>query len=127
MTDEEYDERMGTIEKLALHFPTAELTEKTVKSYVWSLSDLSQITLRAAIEKCVATSKFFPSVAEIRENASAVVTEGKGGSHPDSCACFGVGWIVPEKVDGYSPGARRCEGVTGVMADDNDSDIDRNW
>lgn len=127
MTDQEYDERLGAIEELALRFPGTELTEQNVKGYVWSLSDLNQIALRAAIERCVNTSKFFPTVAEIRENAEAISTGADDGSHPDSCACFGTGMILPEKIDGYSPGARRCEGVTGVMADDNDSDIDRNW
>lgn len=112
MNDQEYNERLGAIEELALHFPGAELTEHNIKGYVWSLSDLSQIVLRAAIERCVATSKFFPSVAEIRENAGAVSAGESDATHPDSCACFGTGMIVPEKVDGYSPGARRCDVIT---------------
>ena len=111
MTDQEYDERLGAIEELALRFPGTELTEQNVKGYVWSLGDLSQIALRAAIERCVNTSKFFPTVAEIRENAEAISTKSSNGNHPDSCACFGTGMILPERKDGYSQGARRCDQV----------------
>lgn len=111
MNDQEYNERLGAIEELALRFPSAELTEQNVKGYVWSLSDLSQIAIRAAIEKCINTSKFFPTVAEIRENAEAVGSKSEDNAHPDSCICFGTGLVVPEKIDGYSPGARRCEGI----------------
>lgn len=126
MTDQEYDERLGAIEELALRFPGTELTEQNVKGYVWSLSDLNQVALRAAIERCVNTSKFFPTVAEIRENAETISTGADDGGHPASCKCFGTNLYVPEGRDdaGYKLGARRCEGVT---ADDNDSDIDRNW
>lgn len=126
MTDQEYDERLGAIEELALRFPGTELTEQNVKGYVWSLSDLNQIALRAAIERCVNTSKFFPTVAEIRENASAVVIEGKGIGHPASCLCWGSGF-VQMKVDGYNQ-ARPCGGAEiDSDTDGDDSDIDRNW
>jgi hypothetical protein len=123
LTDQEYSERLGAIEELALRFPGAELTEQNIKGYVWSLSHLNQIVLRAAIERCVATSKFFPSVAEILENAGAVSAGENDAKHPDSCQCFGAGVIVPERVEGYSPGARRCDGAGN---DGSDSDI-QNW
>lgn len=111
MTDEEYNERVGQIEALAARYPSTELTAQNIKGYVWSLGDLSTDVLKAAIMRCVETAKFFPTIAEIRENASAISTNGKDGKHPDDCACFGTGMIIPERVNGYSAGARRCDYV----------------
>jgi hypothetical protein len=109
LTDQEYDQRLTAIQTLADHFPSAELTANNIKGYVWSLSDLALPILTVAVQRCVATSKFFPTVAEIRENAAAVSTTENDDKHPDSCVCFGTGMIIPERVNGYSPGARRCD------------------
>lgn len=115
MTDQEYDERLGAIEELALRFPGTELTEQNVKGYVWSLSDLNQIALRAAIERCVNTSKFFPTVAEIRENAEAIST--KEPEVVDCLRCFGVG-MEQYFADGYKQ-VRRCDHVIALKEEDD--------
>jgi hypothetical protein len=108
----DYETRVEMIGTLAAAYPSVEVTEQTIRTYVWSLMDLPVPTLSTAIERCRDTAKFFPSIAEIRENAGAISTGENSNQHPDSCACFGTGMIVPERVDGYSSGARRCDGPT---------------
>jgi hypothetical protein len=48
------------------------LSEQTLRIYVGSLEDISRTELMRAVRGLVATSKFLPSIAEIREQALAV-------------------------------------------------------
>jgi len=127
LTDEEYQARLTAIERLADRLPGAEITEKNAKGYVWSLSDLPLTTLEAAIDRTIDTYKFgsiFPTVAEIRENAEAIASKSDGNEHPANCVCHGSGMIVPERVDGYSSGARRCIDIDIVIVEAED-EIDK--
>jgi hypothetical protein len=54
--------------ELTAAFPT-ELTDATIKVYEKYLADIEPDDLKVAIEECVATCKFFPRIAEIREKA----------------------------------------------------------
>jgi hypothetical protein len=110
------------------------IPEQTITVYVRDLSDVPLSILRPAIEQCRAESHFFPSVAAIKEKASAMATANSAAAHPDSCKCHGTGMYVPEGVDadGYKFGARRCDGLPArpegfIGPPDPDDDIDENW
>lgn len=107
MTDEEYNERVTLIDELSARFPATDLKERNIKGYVWSLSDLSFPVLSAAIDRCINSAKYFPSVAEIRENAEAIST--KEPEIVDCPRCFGVG-MEQIFADGYKQ-VRRCDHV----------------
>jgi hypothetical protein len=114
LTDEEYDLRVAQIEALVARFPSAELTANNIKGYVWSLSDLPLVVLQAAMTRCVDTLKFFPTVAEIRENAEAV-----NMNMPEpmiNCSrCHGTG--MEQYRDGGYANMRRCDHVVNDAED----------
>lgn len=56
------------VAKIAAAFPT-EVSEATMKIYEEYLADIEPEDLKHAINECIATCKFFPKVAEIREKA----------------------------------------------------------
>jgi hypothetical protein len=124
----DYEARVEIIGDLAAAFPSVEVMDQTIKTYVWGLMDLPVTALWAAIERTKNTHKFstLPTIAEIRENAEAVAVSGGAEKHPDNCECFGTGMIqTPKDATGYSPGARRCEGAAAQATDSDDADIAR--
>jgi hypothetical protein len=60
------------IQVLADHHPRQDVPVSTIKAYVGSLSDLPMAAVLPALERCAKTIRFFPSVAEIREEIGAV-------------------------------------------------------
>lgn len=65
---------------LVAAFPNSKLTDDTVGIYVRMLADLDYPAANAAVEKLLATSKWPPTVAEIREAAVSLhVGEVKSG------------------------------------------------
>lgn len=54
------------ITALAASYPNFKLTPDTIRAYSGMLADIPPDELQAGIVKVVATSKFFPSIAEIR-------------------------------------------------------------
>lgn len=107
-----YEARVEAIGHLADSLPGAEITPKNIKAYVWGLGDLSVEVLKMAIDRTIDTHKYaglFPTVAEIRENAGAVSTEGNEGKHPASCKCWGIG-LIQYIENGYNQ-VKRCDGV----------------
>jgi len=117
LTDEEYNARLAQIEALASRFPSAELTANNIKGYVWSLSDLSLQVLQAAMTRCVDTSKFFPTIAEIRENAEAVKV--LQNETPIDCPrCFGTGW--EQYTEGGYKQVRKCDHARVEVVEDPD-------
>jgi hypothetical protein len=61
-----------TIGGLVLAYPSANIPEATMHVYAKALADLSEPVLDLACTQIVATSKWFPTVAELREAAAAV-------------------------------------------------------
>lgn len=55
-------------------YPNAKTTASTSQVYETMLADLDVATARAAVVKLVATSKWMPTVAEVREAATEVVS-----------------------------------------------------
>jgi hypothetical protein len=54
---------------LATAYPKFKLTQTAIRLYWHFLGDLPFDVLTAAAEQCIVTGKFFPTVAEIREQA----------------------------------------------------------
>ena len=63
---------------LAAAYPRFQLPAATVLIYEQTLSDIPVETLRAATLDMVAESKYFPTVAEIRKSAFALMAEQDG-------------------------------------------------
>lgn len=55
--------------KLAAAFPT-DMTEPQIVLYEEYLTDIEDDDLKRAIDECIATCRFFPRIAEIREKAA---------------------------------------------------------
>ncbi len=54
-------------------FPNAKVTEETNAAYERYLEDLDRERASAAVQRLIGTSRFLPSIAEIREAAAGVV------------------------------------------------------
>lgn len=59
---------------LAAAYPNFELRTDTIRVYCATLADLTPEVLHAAAKDCISRCKFFPTVAELREAAAAIVT-----------------------------------------------------
>lgn len=109
-----YEQRIEIISDLVAGFPSVEVTADNLKTYAWCLGDLTIPILRAAIDRTLNSHKFstLPTIAEIRENAATVSNGASEAKHSDSCLCWGTGMVqIPRDGTGYSPGAKRCEGM----------------
>ncbi|WP_312560895.1 hypothetical protein [Anaerospora sp.] len=54
-------------------YPAAKITEETISVYAIALSELTELELQAGVLKCMRTSKFFPSIAEVMEAAQNMI------------------------------------------------------
>lgn len=63
MTAEEVSKLVAV---LAANYPTAKLTRDNIRAYEFALADLDYQLAQRAVTNIVRTSKFFPSIAEIR-------------------------------------------------------------
>lgn len=55
-------------------FPTTKINDDSVRIYARMLSDLEYVATNAAVEQLIATSKWMPTVAEIRERVVSLQT-----------------------------------------------------
>lgn len=69
---------MEVLTVLAAAYPRFQLPAATVRIYEQTLSDIPLQTLRAATLDLIAESKFFPTVAELRKRAFALIAEQDG-------------------------------------------------
>lgn len=56
-------------------YPNAKATASTSQVYEAMLADLDVAEARAAVQRLIATSRFMPTVAEIREATAELVTK----------------------------------------------------
>lgn len=68
------DEAGLLIATLAAAYPRQQLAPLTVEIYTRNLADLDHDLATAAVSRIIATSKFFPTIAEIREAAAETAT-----------------------------------------------------
>ncbi len=59
---------------LKASYPRADVTQETLTAYATMLKDVDAIDARSAIERLICTSKFFPTIAEIRAEVAAAKT-----------------------------------------------------
>src|SRR5215218_257481 len=88
--------------QLVSAYPNTQVTVETIAVYDRLLTDIPPTDLQTVVDQCIATSRFLPTVAEIRDKWHALtVTLGQ----PSSAEAWGevlkeirrVGWIgVPE-------------------------------
>lgn len=57
---------------LAASFPAAKITDQTIEAYIAMLEDVPIGILRVAVQQCANDSKFFPSLAEIRDRVATI-------------------------------------------------------
>ena len=60
---------------LSANWPTYAFSETTMPTYQRLLADLPDAVLEAAVLDCIASCRFWPTVAEIREAAANIVTD----------------------------------------------------
>lgn len=60
------------VQVLLASFPNAQTNTGTSQAYERMLADLDHAAAQAAVERLIATSKWLPTVAEIRETAQAI-------------------------------------------------------
>ena len=76
---------------LAAFYPSIEVKDATIKAYVLRLQDLPLAHVATAIEQCSTESKFFPSLAEIRDKALELM-------HPQSMTALEAWGEVKEQM-----------------------------
>jgi hypothetical protein len=64
----------GALGVLAAGYPNFNLTPETIRVYQRTLSDIPAEVLEQAVVQLLTTSRFFPTVAEIREACFAIMT-----------------------------------------------------
>jgi hypothetical protein len=57
----------GVLKQLFTAYPNTQVSEQTVITYVRLLKDIPEDELQAIVEQAIATSKFLPTIAEIRD------------------------------------------------------------
>lgn len=72
-----------TLAPLLCAYPSAKITEDTIRVYAVALSELSEAELQAGVLRCMRTCRFFPSIAEIMEASREVVEAVKGSEIRD--------------------------------------------
>lgn len=122
-------ERVRLIGDLAAAFPSLEVTDATIEAFDKGLADVPLKLLRPAIGQCIATAKFFPSVAEIRERVGAMKMDKPAPVNCLRCHGSGMEMVTAGRDDRYSY-ARRCDHVVPEKAEppiiaDEDADVDR--
>lgn len=83
---------------LVVAYPSGLITDETTTLYTRMLSDIDPTVLETAVLQHIATSRFFPTVAELREAAMKIASP--ACQHPTSAEAWGevkgqmrkVGW-----------------------------------
>jgi hypothetical protein len=71
-------------------YPNANLADKTIPLYARLLADFPEQLLEAACLQHIATSRFFPTVAELREVALSLYQQAEGSTHPEPMEAWGL-------------------------------------
>ncbi len=94
---------------LAAAYPRFELTSATVRIYEQTLSDIPVDGLKAATLDLIAESKWFPTVAEIRERAFALMAE--QDETPDGYSAWRQRWTSFGRAGGIASSASPASGT----------------
>ena len=99
--------RVRLIAKMATAFPSMAISEETIDTYVRELFDVPMVFLQRAITQALETAKFFPTIAELREKADAMVLREYQAPAISCQKCFGTGMEIYRDDLNYNV-ARRC-------------------
>jgi hypothetical protein len=66
---------LGLVQELMACYPAQPVSPANVQAYVRHLADLPMPLLAAAVQRTVASSRFFPTIAELRAAAAALVDD----------------------------------------------------
>ena len=78
-------EALELVRQLMACYPQAPMGQESVQAYARHLADLDPEVCDVAIKRCIATSRFLPSIAEIREQAAACLDNA-----PDAEEAWGI-------------------------------------
>ena len=78
------------LEILTASYPNTEITSDTIRIYDRLLSDIPEGVLEAACVQHIAQSRFFPTVAEMRELSSKLMDKANGSEHISSMEAWGI-------------------------------------
>jgi hypothetical protein len=92
---------------MAASFPMVTITDETIESYVSNLYDVPLAILNRATLAALETARFFPTIAEVREKADAMVARTVQAPAFSCPKCFGAGMEQYKDDLGYNF-ARRC-------------------
>lgn len=65
-------------------YPDKEVSAETMRVYLACLQDVDPTLLKTAVIRHVASSKWFPTVSELRESATAIVMDATGDLDPNT-------------------------------------------
>ena len=82
MNKEHEKEILMTLTPYLVAFPQSKMTKEGLKIYIRALSSLSTAEINAAMLKLMRTCRFFPTVAEIFEQAEIMREFASGGGFP---------------------------------------------
>jgi hypothetical protein len=71
-------------------YPGAKLADNTLLLYARVLSDIPDAMLEAACLQHIASAKWFPTVAELREMALSLSRQARGAAHPAPMEAWGL-------------------------------------
>src|ERR1043166_1167115 len=99
--------RARMIGKLAAGFPSVGISEDTIDVYVRELYDVPLTLLQRGVTQALESSRFFPTIAELREKIDAMVVKEYQAPAVTCPKCFGCGWEQYRDDFNYNA-ARRC-------------------
>lgn len=67
----------GVLKQLFSAYPNTQATEETVAMYVRLLGDIPEHELQVVVDQAVATSKFLPTIAELRDMRHSLAAAGR--------------------------------------------------
>lgn len=106
-------EALELVRQLMTCYPSATLGQDNIQAYARHLLDLDAEVAAVAVKRCIATCRFFPSIAEIREQAAACMD-----GAPDAEEAWGIVCAEVRRV-GYNgkpvfPHARILDAVQAI-------------
>lgn len=82
MTNRDDTTILECLQLLVAAYPRQELPNKTIDVYEAGLSDIDPSLLKAAVLQCISGSKWFPTIAELRQAAASLIGRANGEMLP---------------------------------------------
>lgn len=89
MTNQDRESSAKLLTLARKSFPSSKADAETITLYLAALDDLTYAQIKAGVLKCMNTAKFFPTIAEIREEAESMVEHANHTGKPDAGEAWG--------------------------------------